>query len=116
MQEIVSIIARPKERIISAKYIGHENHLRTSLDRNQYKVAVYRTLEELFSSGTKSGKRTFCSVSSGGETQEFRGKLNLTGKGWEISGDGRFKHSSFDVFGSLVSEDTDNVYMEVYPH
>jgi len=114
MQEIISLTAAPKEKRITAIYSGQPNALRDYNDMNQYKVSLYRILEEMLQSNTKGGKRTLCSVSSGGETQEFRGKLKLTGMGWEISDDGGFEHSSFDVFGALVSEKTDKGYIEIY--
>lgn len=115
-EDLICITATPGKRKISATYVGRKNALRLYNNRDQYKLFVYRALEDMFSSGTKKDKKIFCSVSSGDETQEFRGKLNLTGRGWEIAGDGSFEHSSFDVFGALVSEDTDSVYIEVYRH
>ncbi len=107
--DLISITALPGERKISATYTGDKNTLRSYDDWGQYKLSVYRALEEMFSSVTESGKNVSCSVSSGGITQEFRGKLKLTGRGWEIAGD-----EIFDVFGALVSEEIDNVKIEQY--
>jgi hypothetical protein len=113
MQEVISLTAKPKEKTINVIYVG-KSALCTYLDMDLYKLDLYKVLEEILYLNDKGEKRTSCSISSGRETKKFRGKLKLTGRGWEIVSERKFEHSGFDIFGALLSDEIDKIYMEVY--